>query len=267
MLVDERLVSLEAERLGLEVDDEALAREIAHRSRAAARRALRGRRRDPAPPGAFRGQQRGVRGGLPQRLMAERLQALLTDGVSLTAAEVEREFRRRTEQVKAEYVLVPADRFKGQEQTSDDEVRRASRPGKRPIGCRRSASSPTCWWTPPGSAVAGDRHRAELEAYYQEHREEYQEAEQACASHILVKVKATAEAKEGHPEEEARKLAQGALDQLTGRRRLRQPGQEGVRGQGVGDRGGDLGCFGRGRMVPEFENAAFALGRGPLRAW
>src|SRR6185295_4046667 len=32
--------------------------------------------------------------------------------------------------------------------------------------------------------------------------------------------------------------------------------------QGSATQGGSLGCFGRGRMVPEFENAAFSLAAG-----
>src|SRR6185436_17751522 len=31
---------------------------------------------------------------------------------------------------------------------------------------------------------------------------------------------------------------------------------------GSAAQGGSLGCFGRGRMVPDFENAAFSLGAG-----
>ena len=262
MLVDERLVSLEAGRLGIKVDDETLAREIARAPEL---------QRDGRFVGAGEIKRRlelsGVSSeefeeGFRSRLMAVRLQALLTDGVSLTAAEVEAEFRRRTEQVKAEYVLVPADRFKGQEQTSDDEVsaRFEARKETYRLPEKRVVSYLLLDSASLESRVAVTQ--PELEAYYQEHREEYQEEEQACASHILVKVKATAEAKEGHPDEEARKLAQGALDQLSAGTDFAALARKVSEDQGSAPSGGDLGCFGRGRMLPEFENAAFDLSPG-----
>ena len=83
-----------------------------------------------------------------------------------------------------------------------------------------------------------------------------------CASHILVKVKATPEATEGHADDEARKLAQSALDQAKAGADFAALAKKMSEDQGSAPQGGDLGCFERGRMVPEFENAAFALTPG-----
>lgn len=262
MLVEERLMSLEAERLGIQVDDETLAREIGRAPEL---------QRDGRFVGAAEIKRRlelsGVSNqefeeGFRTRLMAQRLQALFTDGLNVTSAEAEKEFRRRTEQVKAEYVLVPVERFKGQEQATEDEVR------------TRFEANQEAYRLPEKRVVsyllldqAGLESRVavtepELQAHYQEHREEYKEEEQTCASHILVKVKATPEAKEGHPEEEARQLAQAAHDELTAGADFAGLAKRISEDQGSAPSGGDLSCFGRGRMLPEFENAAFDLKPG-----
>ncbi|HET9316982.1 MAG TPA: peptidylprolyl isomerase, partial [Vicinamibacteria bacterium] len=99
----------------------------------------------------------------------------------------------------------------------------------------------------------------DLETYLREHKAEFRQPEQTCASHILVKVKATPEAGEGHPEEEGKKLAQAALAQVKGGADFATVAKKVSEDKGSAERGGDLGCFGRGRMVPEFDNAAFSL--------
>src|SRR2546430_783159 len=60
---------------------------------------------------------------LRERMGAEQLEALVTDGVSVTPAEAEQEFRRRNEQVKLEYVLADASKFREGQSVSDDEVK------------------------------------------------------------------------------------------------------------------------------------------------
>jgi peptidyl-prolyl cis-trans isomerase D len=72
-------------------------------------------------------------------------------------------------------------------------------------------------------------------------------------------VKSSPEATEGHADEEARTLAQAALDQVKGGADFATVAKKVSEDQGSGERGGDLGCFGRGRMVTEFDNAAFSL--------
>jgi len=95
-------------------------------------------------------------------------------------------------------------------------------------------------------AVAGivEAGEEELLAYFDEHRADYETEEQIRASHILVATEA--EAVDVHLQ-----LAAGA-DFAELARTLSTD-------VGSGQNGGDLNWFGRGRMVPEFEEAAFGL--------
>ena len=99
--------------------------------------------------------------------------------------------------------------------------------------------------------IAGtiEHSEEELIAFFEERRSEYDIAEQAQASHILV---ATEE------------LAQQLLDELTAGADFAALAQEHSIDTGSGARGGDLGWFERGRMVAPFEDAAFTTPVGEL---
>ena len=170
--------------------------------------------------------------------------------MKVSEAEAEREFRRRNEQVKAEYVQVDAAPLPGG-------VRAHRGRGEGPLRGETDA-----YRLPEKRVVSYVLLDAEalkprvtvtdgeLEAYYQAHSEEFKQEEQACASHILVKVKAAPEATEGHPDAEARALAQGLLDQVKGGADFAALAKKSSEDQGSAANGGDLGCFARGRMVP-----------------
>ncbi|HVR71032.1 MAG TPA: SurA N-terminal domain-containing protein [Vicinamibacteria bacterium] len=263
-LVEQRLVRLEAERLGLSVDDDALARSI-----------------EASPMfqqnGRFVGGQeikrlldlqgisvREFEDSYREQLLAERLESLVTDGVAVSQGEAEREFRRRTEQVRAEYALVSADKYAPEIGVTDAEVKAAydSRREEFRVPEKRVVS-----YLLVDAAALRARAAvtdAEIGAYYQARRDELTEPEQACTSHILVKVKATPEAAEGHPEEEARRLAQQALAQVKAGADFADIARKVSEDAGSASAGGDLGCSPRGRMVPEFDNAAFSLDPGQV---
>jgi len=261
-LVAERLILLEARRLGLTVSDDAVAREIAMSPQ------FQQNGRFVGGPEIKR--LLDLRGmtteefeeGIRSDLLKRRLQALVTDGVSVTPSEAEREFRRRTEQIKAEYVLVNVVPFKAQVSASDDEVkaRFESRKDAYKIPEQRVVSYLLVdTETLKGRVTVTDR---DVEAYYQEHQDQFKEPEEVCASHILVKVKAKPEDVDGHPEAEARKLAESVLAQVKAGGDFAALAKKASEDKGSADRGGDLGCFPRGRMVPEFDNAAFSLSSG-----
>jgi parvulin-like peptidyl-prolyl isomerase len=102
---------------------------------------------------------------------------------------------------------------------------------------------------------------AEIQAYYRDNPERFQEPETASASHILILARPDAT-----PEERARARARAVeiLEQLHGgadfadlaRKRSQDPRSAG--------QGGRLDVFARGRMDPDFEAAVFALEAGAL---
>jgi peptidyl-prolyl cis-trans isomerase D len=259
-LVDERILLLEARRLGIVVDDDAVRNHLATAP-------------DFQVDGRFMGagelrrrlDMRGITEeefveSLRRDLLRRKVVALLTDGVMVTPAEAEQEFRRRTEQVRAEYVLVPADTAAAP--VSDEEVK------------SRFESDKERWKLPerrvveyllvdvPSVQSRAAVTEADERAYYEANREQFSQPEEVCASHFLVKVKSSPEAAEGHPDAEARALAQAGLEQVKGGADFATVAKKVSEDEGSGSQGGDLGCFPRGRMVPEFENAAFDLEAG-----
>jgi len=89
-------------------------------------------------------------------------------------------------------------------------------------------------------------NEVEMKKYYNENKEDFVEPESIKASHILVKDEETAN-------KIIAELENGKKFEDAAREYSLCPSKE---------NGGDLGFFPRGRMVPEFEVAAFALEKG-----
>src|SRR5688500_13366690 len=120
-LIDERVLQLEARRLGITVDDETLRQRLATSPEFQIDGRFMG-----AEEVRRRLEMQGITVNefeqeLRRRLLRERMAALVTDGVMVSAREAEEEFRRRNEQIKAEYVMVPAE--VSTVAVTDDEVR------------------------------------------------------------------------------------------------------------------------------------------------
>ena len=100
----------------------------------------------------------------------------------------------------------------------------------------------------------------QVRAFFDEHRAEMNRPEQIQARHILIKVPqnadaATVEAARLRLEQIRVQIAQGADFANVAKAHFEDDSAS---------TGGDLGYFARGRMLPEFETAAFALKPGQL---
>ncbi len=87
---------------------------------------------------------------------------------------------------------------------------------------------------------------AEIEKYYNDHREKYVTPDRIKARHILVD-------KEDQAGALSKQLKKGASFEELAKKSSKCPSAQ---------KGGDLGWFGKGKMDPAFENAAFALKKG-----
>lgn len=105
---------------------------------------------------------------------------------------------------------------------------------------------------------------ADVQKAYNDNKKDY---EQVKARHILIAPKGSPAAQAGKKElteEEAKAKAEDLRKQLVAGANFDELAKKESDDVGSGARGGDLGSFGHGQMVPEFEAAAFAAKAGEI---
>jgi peptidyl-prolyl cis-trans isomerase D len=258
-MIDEQAALAEAERLGINVSDEELAQTIF---------SIPGLQEN----GRFIGEQRYellLRSQVPPQtkamfennlrssLMIDKLRAALTDWMTVADADVDRQFTERNQKVKLQVVALTADRFRDQVTVTDADVAAyfemhkadyrvgEQRKVKMLVLDRDQAQTKTI-------VPAGDVQRS-----YNDNIAQYQTPEQIRASHILLNTA-------GKDEATVRKQAEDVLKQARAGADFAALATKFSEDEGSKANGGDLDYFSRGRMVPEFENAAFALQPGQI---
>ncbi len=268
-LINEKVLVAEAHRLGLRVSDDELRDELQHGQLG----------QMLFPDGKFVGQEQYE--DFVQRndmtvpqfeslekdyILVRKLRALVSSSAFISDAEVRDEFNHRNTKVKFEYaVITQADILRGLHPT-DEELKayydrnkatyNNSIPEKRKIEYVVVDSSKVA-----AAATVTDQ---ELQTYYSQHREEYRVPDQVKVSHILIKTPLPAS---GAKEDEkgiadARAKAEDVLKQVKAGGDFAKLAEKYSDDPGSAKNGGELGWIGRGRTVPEFEKAAFSLGKG-----
>jgi peptidyl-prolyl cis-trans isomerase C len=99
----------------------------------------------------------------------------------------------------------------------------------------------------------------EIKAYYDSHPDEFKKPEMIRARHILVKVEPSASQQD---KEKAKVKANDILKKIKAGDNFEKLADDQSDDPGSKSKGGDLGFFSRGRMVKQFEDAAFSLKPG-----
>ena len=104
-----------------------------------------------------------------------------------------------------------------------------------------------------------DPTEAEIEAHFNEHKDEYAQGERVLAQHILISPDGDTQASKS----EARSKIEAIRERVVGGKAFADEAAEHSMCPS-GKEGGSLGWFSRGMMVPEFDAAAFTMNVGDV---
>jgi len=188
----------------------------------------------------------------------QKLTGVLGSSIPVADAEVERAWREDNERAQVRFVLAPFARYAGRSPATPEQISayfEAHRdefqlPDQRIVDYLLVDASRL--------RASLEVPAADVERYYAEHGDEFVRTEEVHARHILVKIDEAQGAEQAEAKMAAARarLARGEAFEQVAAAVSEDPGSK--------DRGGDLGYFGRGRMIKEFEDAAFGAAPGTV---
>ncbi len=192
-----------------------------------------------------------------QDVLLSKLNSVLAQTSYISDAEVESSYREEAERAQVRFVQLPASQFTEVTASQEDleshfaenqadyelpEQRMASYLLADTVQLRREIEIP----------------EEELTAYYESQSEEFTREEQVRARHVLLRVTPDRPAEQAEQELRAiRKRVEAGED-------FSELAEEFSDDEDTSSRGGNLGFFGRNRMVKAFEDAAFGAAVGDL---
>jgi peptidyl-prolyl cis-trans isomerase D len=191
-----------------------------------------------------------------------RLQALITGGVTVSDNAVRAAYLVDGTKVKFDYAVISSDDVAKGINPSDDELQaffkanQARYANAIPETRKIEYASFDASNLPGGKPQISD---AEALAYYNAHQDQYQVKEQVKVRHILIAVPAGADAK---TDAAAKAKAEDLLKQIKAGGNFADLASKNSDDPGSKTQGGELGWLDRGKTVPEFDKVAFSLAPG-----
>lgn len=200
----------------------------------------------------------GFEGGLRTDLSVQKVRDVLSQNLFISDEETERAYRERVESADIRFIELPSAELVDQIEISEEELRTAfdDDPEAHRIGEQRVADYVLI--EPNAVRATLQIEEAELRDQYDRNSEDYRQEEQVRALHILLRT-----GPDRTPEQAASEI-QAIRARIESGEDFAALASELSDDPGSKTRGGDLGFFGRGQMVGEFEEAAFGAIPGEL---
>ena len=194
-----------------------------------------------------------------RELTRAKVESAIRGGVKVSETELEQAFRMRREEVRAMWALVELGPLVAAASASDDDL--AAYLTQHPEEFRQPDRRRVQYVTLSPRSFTPTIADAEVDKYYREHAKEFESPRQVRAAHILVRVPETGGSE---AEDKARSKVADAIRRAKAGEDFGKLAQQLSEDSGTAPRGGDLGLVSRGEVVPQFEQALFALKKGEV---
>lgn len=192
----------------------------------------------------------------------QRLQALITGGVSVSDKAVREAFRTQGTKVKFDYAVISADDLRKTINATDAELEKFFKDNQARYATAIPETRKIQYIAFDASSIPGGKPQisdADVQAYYNQHQSQYQVKEQVKVRHILIAVPSGADSK---TDAAAKAKAEDLLKQIKSGGNFADLASKNSDDPGSKVQGGELGWLDRGRTVPEFDKVAFSLAPG-----
>ena len=268
MLVQQKIMRIEADRLGLQVTDADLAREL--RTGPFAQYLF--------PNGEFIGEDKYMdfvqsafnmtrskfEGALKDEMETRRLMAMVTGGITVSDNAVRDSYRISGTKIKFDYAVIAAEDIAKTVNPTDAELQAFFKDNASKYATAMPETRKIAYFAFNADNMPGGKPKvsdADISAYYNQHLADYQVKQQVKVRHILIAVPASADAK---TDAAAKAKAEDILKQIKAGGDFAKLAAANSDDPGSKVQGGELGWLDPGKTVPEFDKMAFSLKPGEI---
>ncbi len=195
-----------------------------------------------------------------QNLLLEKMEAYVSLPARPNEQEVAEFFNYIRTSTRIDYLKVSWEDFRNEIKPSDDEISAYYNENQAEFMLPEKIRISFLKLTPRALAPMQDVSLEEMEAYYQANLSEFAQDERVAARHILLMVDENAGEEEVNEAREKLQEIRARIDKGENFAELAEEYSDCP----SADQGGDLGSFGRGQMVPEFEDVVFDMNPGEI---
>jgi peptidyl-prolyl cis-trans isomerase D len=265
ILVQGAILKREADRMGLQVSDDDLRREL-QTGRFAQYLFPNGQYIGDAQyinfvQSAFQVSRADFESQVKQDLELNRLQALVTGGVTVSDNAVRDAYKVQGTKVKFDYAVISSEDVLKSINPSEADLRKFFDQNKVRYAIAAPETRKLEYVSFDANNLPGGKPQisdAEVQTYYDQHKDQYEVKEQVRVRHILIAVPAG----DAKADAAGKAKAEDILKQIKAGGNFADLASKNSDDPGSKVTGGELGWLDRGKTVPEFDKVAFTLAPG-----